>query len=154
MERKRRLDGSQVEFRCERLGVEPGRHALLRFVTTAERRIEGTDLTLARGTVTLGHFWSDRPYTLYAFSKDGAVLAHYFSIVEDVRIAQDSVEYLDLVVDVLVDPRGTATVLDEDELPEQLAPRHRRTINTALEEIGGNTRRIIAEAEHEGRAYR
>jgi predicted RNA-binding protein associated with RNAse of E/G family len=152
-ERKRRLDGTVTEFRCEPLRVEPGKRAVVRFVTPADRRLDGTDLTLPAGTVTIGHFWADRSYTVYAFRVAGAAVGWYCSIADAVTIGADSVEYLDLVVDVLIDPKGTATVLDEDELPADIEPRHRRTINEALETLTGNTRRLIAEVEAEGRPY-
>ncbi len=163
VERKRRLDGTQVDFQCERRIVEPGVRAVVRFVTTSERRLEGTDLTLRPGTVTVGHFRADRPYTVYAFASDGAILGYYCSIVDELSIADDRVEYLDLVVDVLIDSRGGATVLDEDELPADLLdedelpadlePRHRRTISRALEDLTGNARRIVAELERETRRF-
>src|SRR6266508_3288398 len=116
VERKRRLDGTHVDFRCERCVVEPGVRAVVRFVTTSERRLEGTDLTLGPGTLTVGHFRADRAYTVYAFAKDGAILGYYCSLVDGLSIAEDLIEYLDLVVDVLITPRGEVTVLDEDEL--------------------------------------
>ncbi len=153
VERKRRLDGTHVDFRCERLMVEPGVRAVVRFVTTSERRLEGTDLTLRPGTVTVGHFRADRPYTVYAFANDGAMLGYYCSIVDEVSIADDRIEYLDLVVDVLIVPRGDVTVLDEDELPADLDPRHRRTISGALEELTGNARRLAVEVERESRPF-
>ena len=153
VERKRRLDGTQVDFQCERRIVEPGVRAVVRFVTTSERRLEGTDLTLRPGTVTVGHFRADRPYTVYAFASDGAILGYYCSIVDELSIGDDRVEYLDLVVDVLIDSRGGATVLDEDELPADLEPRHRRTISRALEDLTGNARRIVAELERETRRF-
>jgi protein associated with RNAse G/E len=153
VERKRRLDGSFVEFECERILVEPGKRAVVRFVTSSERQIEGTDLTLLPGTVTLGHFWTDRAYTIYAFTRGGAAIAHYCSVADEISITEDRIDYLDLVVDVLIDQRGNATVLDEDELPDDLDPRHRRTINKALEELTGSTRRLIAEVEREARPF-
>jgi protein associated with RNAse G/E len=151
IERKRRLDGSHVDFECERILVEPGKRAVIRYVTSTERRLGTTDLTLLPGTVTLGHFWTDRAYTIYAFARDGLAIAHYCSIATGVAIADDLIEYLDLVVDVLIDTKGNALVLDEDELPHDLDPRHRRTINRALEELTGNTRRLIAEVDREVR---
>lgn len=152
-ERKLRLGGGAVEFTCEALRVEPGRRAVVRFVSPAERRLGGTDLVLPAGTVTIGHFWSDRSYSLYAFRVGGSPAGYYCSIVDAVAIAADAVEYLDLVVDVFIDPGGGATVLDEDELPADIEPRHRRTINATLEELTGNTRRLIAEVERDARPF-
>ena len=64
-ERKTRLDGSVVEYACEALVVEPGRRAVVRYVTERDRALEGTDLVLRKGTLTVGHFWTDRPYNVY-----------------------------------------------------------------------------------------
>ena len=153
IERKRRLDGSFVEFRCERLDLDPGRRAVLRYVIPSERRLEGTDLTLLPGTVTIAHYWADRPYNVYAWYRDGAALGYYCSIADATEIAEGRVEYLDLVVDVLIDLRGSATVLDEDEVPADLEPRHRRTINRTLEDLGSGTKRLVAEIEAESQRF-
>lgn len=152
-ERKTRLDGTVVEFSCERLLVEPSRHAVLRYVTQQQRAIKGTDLVVPVGAVTVGHFWTDRAYNVYALTKDGRPLAYYCSIVDGTTIADDLVAYTDLVVDVLIDPKGSATVLDEDELPEDIDPRHRKTINETLEALSGNTRRLIAEIDLESAPF-
>ncbi|MBI2324708.1 MAG: DUF402 domain-containing protein [Chloroflexi bacterium] len=153
IERKRRLDGSFVDFECERLLVEPGRRAVLRYVIPSQRRLEGTDLTLLPGTVTIAHYWADRSYNAYAWYRDGAALGYYCSIADATEIAEGRVEYLDLAVDVLIDVRGSATVLDEDELPADLAPGHRRTINRTLEDVTSGTKRLIAEIERESRPF-
>ena len=152
LERKIRLDGTLVEFACERVFVEPGRHAVLRYVIPADRTLAGTDLVLAAGTVTIAHYWDDRPYNVYHWLKDGATVAYYCNVADETRIAEDRVEWLDLVVDVLITPRGDASVLDEDELPTDLDPRHRRTIAQAVEAlVGGSARRVDAAIERETR---
>lgn len=153
IERKRRLDGSFVEFRCERLHLDPGRRAVLRYVIPTERRLEGTELTLRPGTVTIAHYWADRLYNVYAWYRDGAPQGFYCSIADATEIADGRVEYLDLVVDVLIDVRGSAAVLDEDEVPADLDPRHRRTINRTLEDLTGGTKRLVAEIERESRRF-
>lgn len=152
-ERKTRLDGTVIEFECERLAIEPGRRAVLRYVTQRQRAIEGTELVVPVGAVTVAHYWADRTYNVYALTKDGRPLAYYCSIVDATTIADDLVAYTDLVVDVLIDPKGRATVLDEDELPVDIAPRHRRTINETLEALTGNTRRLLAEIDRESRPF-
>lgn len=153
IERKRRLDGSFVEFRCERLYLDPGRRAVLRYVIPSERRLEGTDLTLRPGTVTIAHYWADRSYNVYAWYRDGAPLGYYCSVADATEIGDERVEYLDLAVDVLIDVRGSATVLDEDEVPADLDPRHRRTINRTLEDLTGGTKRLVSEIERESRRF-
>jgi hypothetical protein len=149
IERKTRLDGSVVDFACERLHLEPGRRAVLRYVSDADRAIEGADLRVPKGTVTVAHYWIDRPYNVYHLLIDGRTLAYYCNVAVDTVIATDLVAYTDLVVDVLLRTSGAATVLDEDELPDDLAPPHRLAIAKAVEVLITDPRTLIRELERE-----
>jgi predicted RNA-binding protein associated with RNAse of E/G family len=151
-ERKTRLDGTVVEYPCEALVVEPGRRAVVRYVIDGGRRLEGTDLVLRAGTVTIGHFWTDRPYNVYHWLEDRRTIAFYVSIASDTTIDRETIAYTDLVVDVLLRPSGAIEVLDEEELPPDLDPRHRLAIAKALETCVTEARRLIAEIERETRA--
>jgi predicted RNA-binding protein associated with RNAse of E/G family len=151
IERKRRLDGSVVEYECEPIVIDPGKRAVLRYVIDRTLQLEGSDLVLRPGMVTIGHFWVDRPYTVYHWLDAQRSLAYYFSVATDVRIDENVVEYSDLVVDVLVKPSGESTVLDEDELPPDLDPALRAVIARALEAVATNPRRLVAEIERASR---
>lgn len=146
-ERKTRLDGSVSEFVCQALVVDPPRRAAVRYVADREWAIAGTDLRVQPGTVTVGHFWADRPYNVYQWLVDGRTLAYYCNVATDTVIADGLVAYTDLVIDVLLMPSGAATVLDEDELPSDAAPAHRLAIARALEAIMTDPRRLIREVE-------
>jgi predicted RNA-binding protein associated with RNAse of E/G family len=148
-ERKTRLDGSVAEFACEPLLLEPGRRAVLRYVTDREWAIAGTDVRVVPGTVTVGHFWVDRPYNVYHWLVGGRTLAYYGNVATDTTIEPDLVAYRDLTVDVLLRPSGASTVLDEDELPDDLAPPYRLVIAKALEAIVTDPRTLIREIERE-----
>lgn len=151
-ERKTRLDGSVVDFSCESLVVEPGRRAVVRYVTDREWRIAGVDMRVPVGTVTIGHFWVDRPYNVYHWLVGGRTLAYYCNIATDTQIAPELITYLDLTVDVLLRPDGDATVLDEDELPDDLAPPYRLVIAKAREALLVNPKVLIRDIERETRA--
>ena len=151
-ERKTRLDGSAVDFTCESLVVEPGRRAVVRYVTDREWRVGGAVMTVPVGTVTIGHFWVDRPYNVYHWFVAGRTLAYYCSIATDTTIATDLITYTDLTLDVLIRPNGEATVLDEDELPDDLAPPHRLIIAKAREALLTNPKALMREIEHESAA--
>src|SRR5256885_16000254 len=125
IERKTRLDGTVVEYPCDALAVEPGRRAVVRYVTDRDRHLEGTDLVLRAGTVTIGHFWTDRPYNVYHWLEHARTIAFYVSIATDTTIGPEAIAYTDLVVDVLLRPSGAIDVLDEEELPPDLDPRRR-----------------------------
>jgi predicted RNA-binding protein associated with RNAse of E/G family len=151
-ERKTRLDGSVVEYVCETLALEPGRRAVVRYVTEQDRPIEGTDLVLRKGTVTVGHFWTDRPYNVYHWLDRGRTVALYVNIATDTTIEPGIVAYRDLVVDVLIRPSGAIEILDEDELPPTIEPRDRLAIAKAIETCVTEARRLTAEIERETRA--
>ena len=151
-ERKTRLDGSVVEYACESLVVEPGRRAVVRYVTDQDRPLEGTDLVLRKGTVTVGHFWTDRPYNVYHWLERGRTVALYMSIATDTTIDPAAIAYRDLVVDVLIRPSGAIEILDEDELPPSIESRDRIAIAQALETGVTEARRLVAEIERETRA--
>jgi len=148
-ERKTRLDGSTVEFVCEPIVLEPGKRAVLRYVSDREWAVADTDIRVPAGTVTIALYWADRPYNVYHWLVEGRTLAYYCNIVTDTRIEPDLVAYTDLVVDVLLRPSGAADVLDEDELPHDLAPAHRLAIAKALEVLIANPRFLIREIERE-----
>jgi predicted RNA-binding protein associated with RNAse of E/G family len=148
-ERKTRLDGSVAEFACEAIVLEPDRRAVLRYVSDREWRIAGADVVVRPGTVTVAHYWVDRPYNVYHWLEDGRTLAYYCNVATDTLISPELVSYTDLVVDVLLRTSGAATVLDEDELPDDLAPPHRLAIAKALEALIANPRFVIREIEQE-----
>ena len=151
-ERKTRLDGSVVDYSCEALVVEPGRRAVVRYVAEQDRPLEGTDLVLRKGTVTIGHFWTDRPYNVYHWLYEGRAVAFYVNIAADTTIDDATIGYTDLVVDVLIRPSGAIEILDEDELPPSIEPRYRLAIAKALETCVTEGRRLSAEIERETRA--
>jgi len=130
---------------------------VLRYTWTEDRRLSGTDLVVPKGGVTISHYWIDRAYNLYHFlsaPQDGRrTLAYYCNVVGATTITDDLVSYDDLVVDVLIDPSGSALVLDEEELPSDLPSPQRVIINKALEELTGNTRRLAVEFERETRRW-
>ena len=142
---KHHLDGRTETWGCEALGVT-GDRAVVTFVLPA--RIG----PWPKGSTTYGFFWTRRDYNLYRFvSKDGETLGHRFDVVTDVRIDDDSVEYLDLVVDVVVDPLGEVTVEDEDEAKQaakrgSLTKEHLGIIERALRRVVGGHKDIVREA--------
>lgn len=148
-ERKTRLDGSVSEYSCEPLLLEPGRRAALRYVMPRGVRIADGALVLEPGTVTVGHYWADRPYNVYHWLTGGRTVAYYCNVATDTVIEPALVGYTDLVVDVLLRPSGETLVLDEDDLPDDLAPPHRLVIAKALEALITNPRMLMREIERE-----
>jgi len=149
IERKTRLDGSVAEFVCAPLVIEPGRRAVLRYVTDREWAIAGTAVRVPPGTVTIGHYWVDRPYNVYHWISGGRTLGYYCNVATATTVEPDLVAYTDLTVDVLIEPSGAVTVLDEDELPPDLVPGYRLAIALALETLAADPRTLVREIERE-----
>jgi hypothetical protein len=120
LELKRTLDGREKRFECRLLTLASDRrHAAVLWVAPAAMLVHGVDLPA--GTVSVGHFWTDRHYNVYHWL-DGAgeTLGYYFNICDQTRIDAERIDWRDLTVDVLALPGGRLDVLDEHELPAQL----------------------------------
>ena len=151
-ERKTRLDGTVAEFACTLLALEPGRRAVLRYVIDREWKIGETGIVVRPGFVTIAHYWIDRPFNVYHWLDGPKTVAYYCNVAETIEIGEQLVAFTDLAIDVLLRPSGAIDVLDEDEIPPDLEPRHRLTIAKALEILVTDAKRLIAEIERETRA--
>lgn len=154
IEVKTRLDGSRAEFTCDALALEPGRRAVLRYVTDREWRAGAAELAVPSGTVTVAHYWVDRPYNVYHWLTGGRTLAYYCNVAADTQVEEGRVSYLDLTVDVLLRTSGAIEILDEDEVPADLDARYRKAIADALETLVTSPKRLMAEIEKESGRYR
>lgn len=150
LERKVRLDGSIQEWPCDLLVLDEGRYAAVRYVLPEGRELAGTDLVLPAGTVTIGHYWSSRPYTAYHWLAGELTLALYCSIAELVELGPELIAYRDLAVDLLIRPDGTCVALDEDELPSDAPDRPRAF--AALDDLRARPLAVLAEVEAATRA--
>ncbi len=152
LERKVRLDGSVEEWECELLVLDPGRYAAVRYVLPEERSLAGTLLVLPAGTVTIGHFWDDRPYTAYHWLSGEQTLGVYCSVAELLDVEPDGIVYLDLAVDVLFLPGGEVSVLDEHELPSDIERETLKTIEEAVAALRADPPGLLAGVEAATRA--
>src|SRR5262245_32229700 len=122
LEIKHTLDSRQKQFDCRLLvRAADGRHAAVLWIASAPMHVHGVDLPA--GTVSVGHFWTDRHYNVYHWLEPaGKTLGYYFNICDQTRIEAGVIEWRDLIVDVLALPGGRLELLDEDELPAELPP--------------------------------
>jgi hypothetical protein len=154
IERKIRLDGTVSDYECEALLIEKGKRAVLRYVLPHDLEFPTAAFGAPKGTVTIGHYWTDRPYNVYQWmTPRGIVLGWYFNVVDATVVDEELVSYEDLAVDVLVDPTGRTTVLDEDELPTDLEPKRRGIVSRALEALTSSPMRLAREIEAETRRF-
>ena len=137
IETKENLAGTQKTFTC-RVISSACDHVVVLFV--AEAPITVANLTLPAGTVTFGHFWTDRPYNVYHWlNPEGATVGLYFNIACDTRIGDHELYWRDLTLDVLVLPQQDPVVLDRDELaadmPKALATQIEDSLQALLRDL-------------------
>ena len=97
--------------------------------------------TIEAGTHSTEFFWTDRWYSVFRFqTPDGRLLRFYCNINTPARFADGVLSFVDLDVDVLVNPDYSFNVLDEDEfeLHAELyayPPTYRDNVRRALDEL-------------------
>ena len=96
--------------------------------------------TISPGTISTEYYWLDRWYNVFRFSDPDRKLKNFYCNVNvppqfDGRV----LSYIDLDIDVLVEPDLTYKILDEDDF-EKNAKRY-----LYPDEIKANARRALAE---------
>ncbi len=115
---KYHYSGKVSEADCGLVHLSAGM-AVLKYYFLDDWQVEG--LALGPPMYTYAFYWEDRPYNLYLWYRaDGRLDAAYFNVVDSVQMSRGQVEYRDLIVDVLLYPDGTQTVLDRHELTEDI----------------------------------
>jgi hypothetical protein len=148
---KVRLDGSEVAFDCELLGLSPN-------VAVVLFRIPGgssfhTPVHFPPGSLSYGYFWKRRPYNAYRIiGPDGSVIAHRFDAVTDVSLSPGEIRYRDLVLDWWILPGRELLEEDRDEFLEAIeagliAPPWVREAEAAGRTIRSQSRRLVREME-------
>jgi|DewCreStandDraft_1066081.scaffolds.fasta_scaffold00175_27 predicted RNA-binding protein associated with RNAse of E/G family len=141
LEIKHTLDGKRYEYPCTLLEKEEGR-AILLYVLEKPGQVAGVHLP--PGTVTIGYFWTDRPYNLYHWvHPDGTTIAYYFNLADHTAIGEDRLSWRDLAVDILLTPEGSVRVLDEGDLPSEIDPALREFIQEATSALLRDAPRLI-----------
>lgn len=127
------LAGARKEFECELLTRDADEVVV---IYRMPRDVQLEDVLLRKGSISLGYFWQDRPYNAYHWiDEQNDTVALYFNIADGTRISQQTIEWRDLAVDVLLTPDGRCRVLDEDELPADIDARLLAYINQARDEL-------------------
>jgi hypothetical protein len=143
---KTTLSGRVDEFVCDVVERSTDHVVVIYRIPGPGRDVHG--VWLPGGTITVGYFWTARPFNLYHWvGPDGRTIAHYFNIGDVRRYEADRLEWHDLAVDILATPDGRVVVLDEDELPADLDPALLRSIAAARDEVLGNLRTLVLESE-------
>jgi protein associated with RNAse G/E len=84
-----------------------------KFDRTVEHELLGT---IARGTLSVEYYWLDRWYNVFRFLAPGGVLRNFYCNVNKPPSFDGQIlSYIDLDIDVVVEPDFSFSVLDLDE---------------------------------------
>jgi uncharacterized protein len=93
------------------------------------------------GTISYEYFWLDRWYNIFRFHKaDGTFRNFYCNIAMPPTVNEDLIDFVDLDIDMIVDPNGRFVIHDEDEY-ERNAEKYdypasvRNGVSAAVEEL-------------------
>ena len=149
VEIKRTLAGAEKRFAC-RLLEGDAHTAVLLWIAPGAMNVHGVELPA--GTISFGHFWDDRSYNVYHWlGPAGHTLGYYFNIADETLISPGRLEWLDLAVDVLATPGGRLDVLDEHELPPELAPALRARVEAGVRAVLDDPAALMGEIEARSR---
>jgi len=96
--------------------------------------------TISSGTISTEYYWLDRWYNVFRFSDSDRILKKFYCNVNvPPRFDGRVLSYIDLDIDVLVEPDLTYKILDEDDF-EQNAKQY-----VYPEEVQANARRALSE---------
>jgi protein associated with RNAse G/E len=71
---------------------------------------------IAAGTISTEYYWLNRWYNVFRFSEpNGEMLSYYCNVNLPPKIAADCLSYVDLDIDVLVQPNLTFQILDTED---------------------------------------
>ncbi len=150
LELKRTLAGVETRFEC-RVLARSETHLAILWIAPTPMHVHGLDLPA--GTVTFGHFWSDRNFNVYHWLRcDASTIGYYFNISDGTSWTSERLSWRDLTVDVLATPDGRLDVLDQDELPAVLDDETRAHLEAGKAAILDAPGAVIAEVEAASRA--
>ena len=152
IEVKRTLAGVEKRFEC-RVLARSTTHLAVLWIAPAAMVVHG--VALPAGTVSVGHFWTDRDYNVYHWLRadpSTSTLGYYFNLADGTRWTAERLDWRDLTVDVLATPEGRVELLDEDELPPDLDDEAQAHIDAGKAALLGATAAVLAEVEAATRA--
>jgi uncharacterized protein len=116
--------------------------SLLVFLGVFEEEVNHPNLgVIRRGTVSSEYYWLDRGYNIFRFQEPGGALRNFYCNLNlPPTLENDSLDYIDLDVDVLVWQNFRYEILDLDEFAEnaekyKYSEELKQIVDTNLKEL-------------------
>ena len=116
LELKRHLNKPEESYRCDliRRGSD---YIIVKYVSDRSGRVGS--VTFKAGSTTYAYYKTGMGYVIWKmFNSDTRLEGYSFHICQDIDVEEDTVKYLDLLLDVWIDTEGQITILDRDEVDE------------------------------------
>lgn len=128
-------------WKCLVTGIEGN---ALTLVGEFKEKVEHPDLgTIEAGTISTEYFWLDGWHNIFRFtSPTGQLKCWYCNLTMPPELSDNSLDYIDLDIDIVIWPDGTHQVLDEAEFAvnaerfdysSEIRENVRRSVNAIME---------------------
>ena len=116
LEIKRHLNKADESYLCDLLKRNSD-WIIVKYVSERPGRVGS--VTFDAGSTTFAYYRTGMGYVIWKMLSPGDRLEGYlFHICQDICVEEDKVNYLDLLLDVWIDPAGRITILDRDEVED------------------------------------
>ena len=116
LEIKRHLNKPDESYLCDPLKRNSD-WIIVKYVSDRPGRVGA--VTFGAGSTTLAYYRTGMGYVIWKMlTPDHRLEGYLFHICQDLQVGEDMVEYLDLLLDVWIDPAGQITILDRDEVED------------------------------------
>lgn len=109
-----------------------------RFDTEIQHELLGT---IRAGTISLEYYWLDRWYNIFRFAQpSGELRGYYCNVNVPPRLEGETLSYIDLDIDILIEPDFCYSIVDLDEFEQNAEAfsypaQIRENANQALEAL-------------------
>ncbi|MHB1317032.1 MAG: DUF402 domain-containing protein [Anaerolineae bacterium] len=126
---ERRVTISKLDYLGRRLISYPGdvvidddKVVAARCIWTLPKTVDLGAFAIVPGDTLVEYFYRHRPFNIFAiYGVAGTLKGWYCNVLERTLIAAETIDWVDLALDLVVTPCGSQTLLDEDEF-EALGP--------------------------------
>lgn len=148
LEIKRHLNKPDESYLCDLLKRNSD-WIIVKYVSERAGRVGS--VTFDAGSTTFAYYRTGMGYVIWKMLNPECRLEGYlFHICRDLHVEYEKVKYLDLLLDVWIDPAGQITILDRDEVEDcarngVIGEKELRWINKQEREIIENWKNIVTD---------